>query len=104
MMKKINAIPAKQRVIFLPDTNPEKVGNIYIPTSAERETPRIGTLVRVGKGEKDVPMEYLVGQRVVVSKDSGIDIELNLLGTDGPKTYLVMNQMDIMMIIEEVEE
>ena len=101
-MNKIDAIPAKQRVIMLPDTNPEKVGRIFIPSSSEREAPKTGTLVRVGKGEMDRPMEYKPGQRVMVSKYSGIEIELNLIEADGPKTYLVMDQMDIMMVIEEV--
>jgi len=103
-MKKVNAIPAKQRVILLPDEPEKMMGKIIIPSSVEKDTPKIGTLVRVGKGEKDIPMEYRVGQRVMISKYSGIEIELNLIDTEGPKNYLVMNQMDIMMVIEEVEE
>ena len=102
-MKKVIPKPAKQRVIILPDIAPEKVGAIYIPPSAEKDAPRIGTVAFVGTGDVDIPMEYWVGQRVAYSKYSGVEIELDIKCMGGLKTYLVMNQLDIMMSLKEID-
>ena len=100
-MKRITISPAEQRVVVLPDKPEEKIGMVYIPKSVERETPRIGTIISTGTGSSDNPMMYYTGQKVIFSKYSGIEVELNL---DGElKNYLVMNQIDIMMIIREVD-
>lgn len=101
-MSIVKVKPAKQRVVILPDNQPDKVGSLYIPPSAQKDSPRMGTIVSTGIGTADIPMEYHVGERVMFSQYSGVEIELNL--GIGVKTYLVMNQLDIMMTIEEVKE
>ena len=64
---------------------------IIIPDSA-KEKPQQGTVVLVGAGKKDEPMELKVGDVVVYGKYSGT--ELNIDGQD----YLVMSQSDVLYI------
>lgn len=99
-MKRMVIEAAEQRVVILPEDQPNKMGSIYIPDSVEREKPRFGTIVSAGFGNIDTPMKYKVGDRVMFSQYSGVEVELNLDGTE--KKYLVMNQIDIMLKAWEV--
>ena len=103
-MEKVNVKPAEQRVMILPDPAQERTtkSGIIIPKSAEDKKPETGVVVRVGRGSKDDPMDYSVGQRVMYSQYSGLEIEVNLLD-HGEHVYKVMNQMDIMAVIESAE-
>jgi chaperonin GroES len=65
---------------------------IIIPDSA-KEKPQVGTVVLVGAGKTDEPMEVKVGDVVFYGKYSGT--ELNIDGTD----YLLMSQSDVMYIL-----
>lgn len=67
------------------------VSGIIIPDSAQ-EKPQVGTVVLVGAGKKDEPMELSVGDVVFYGKYSGT--ELNIDGTD----YLLMSQTDVLYI------
>jgi len=96
-MKKVSIVPAEQRVVILPEKADDKIGRIFIPATSEKEAPRIGKVISTGTGSIDIPMKYFIGQQVMFSKYSGLEVELNLDGED--KSYLVMNQMDIMMVI-----
>jgi len=64
---------------------------IIIPDSA-KEKPHAGTVVLVGAGKKDEPMEVNVGDTVFYGKYSGT--ELNIDGAD----YLLMSQTDVLYI------
>lgn len=64
---------------------------IIIPDSA-KEKPHAGTVVLVGAGKKDEPMEVKVGDTVFYGKYSGT--ELNIDGTD----FLLMSQTDVLYI------
>jgi chaperonin GroES len=64
---------------------------IIIPDSA-KEKPHAGTVVLVGAGRKDEPMEVKVGDTVFYGKYSGT--ELNIDGAD----YLLMSQTDVLYI------
>ncbi|MGD9555927.1 MAG: co-chaperone GroES [Mangrovibacterium sp.] len=64
---------------------------IIIPDSA-KEKPHAGTVVLVGAGKKDEPMEVKVGDTVFYGKYSGT--ELNIDGAD----YLLMSQTDVLYI------
>lgn len=99
-MEKFEFIPAEQRVLILPEENEKKIGNIFVPESAQQEKPRFGIITEAGTGNKDIPMKYLKGQRVVFSQYSGVEVELNLDGTN--KKYLIMNQMDVMGVIRKI--
>ncbi|MEN6456574.1 MAG: co-chaperone GroES [Prolixibacteraceae bacterium] len=64
---------------------------IIIPDSA-KEKPHAGTVVLVGAGKKDEPMEVKVGDTVFYGKYSGT--ELSIDGAD----FLLMSQTDVLYI------
>lgn len=64
---------------------------IIIPDSA-KEKPLAGTVVLVGAGKKDEPMEVNVGDTVFYGKYSGT--ELSIDGAD----FLLMSQTDVLYI------
>jgi chaperonin GroES len=64
---------------------------IIIPDSA-KEKPHAGTVVLVGAGKKDEPMEVKAGDTVFYGKYSGT--ELNIDGAD----FLLMSQTDVLYI------
>jgi chaperonin GroES len=102
-MKKLFIRPAEQRVVVLPDEKVEKTTGmgIILPSTVEDNAPEIATIIAVGTGEKDHPMLYHKGQRVIYSQYSGVEVNLDLIGAKGEKVYKVMNQLDIMAVIEE---
>lgn len=65
---------------------------IFIPDTA-KEKPQQGTVVAVGNGKKDEPMELKVGDTVLYGKYSGTEISV-----DG-KNYLMMRQSDVLAIM-----
>ncbi|HKI89824.1 MAG TPA: co-chaperone GroES [Draconibacterium sp.] len=80
------------KILVQPQEAEEKtVSGIIIPDSA-KEKPQVGTVVLVGEGKKDEPMEVNVGDVVFYGKYSGT--ELNIDGTD----YLLMSQTDVLYI------
>jgi len=103
-MKEFMITPAEQRVVVLPDETSETKTNsgIIIPRTVEDNMPEIATVVAVGNGSADNPMEFFPTQRVVYSQYSGVELKLNLQG-DGEHVYKVMNQMDIMAVVKEVD-
>ena len=98
-------MPAEQRVLVLPEKQDETRTNsgIIIPASVDTSKPETGRVVAVGKGSKDIPMEYKVGQTVFYSQYSGLELKFNL-GNVGEHTFKAMNQMDIIGVLEEVEK
>lgn len=80
------------KVLVKPKAAEEKtVSGIIIPDSA-KEKPQIGSVVLVGTGKKDEPMELKVGDVVFYGKYSGT--ELSIDGED----YLLMSQTDVLYI------
>ena len=85
--------PLSDRVLVLPNPAEEKTaGGLFIPDTA-KEKPQQGTVVAVGNGKKDEPMELKVGDVVLYGKYAGTEINV-----DG-KDYLMMRQSDIMAIM-----
>lgn len=92
-MAKNLGTPMKDRVLIEPALAEEKTaGGIIIPDTA-KEKPQKGTVVAVGKGKKDEPMTVKVGDNVLYGKYSGTEVVV-----DG-KTYLIMREDDIFMVI-----
>jgi chaperonin GroES len=65
---------------------------LYIPDSA-KEKPLQGTVVAVGNGKADEPMELKVGDTILYGKYAGT--EINFEGKD----YLIMRQSDVVAVI-----
>lgn len=80
------------KILVQPKAAEEKtVSGIIIPDSA-KEKSQIGTVLLVGSGKKDEPMELNVGDVVFYGRYSGT--ELNIDGED----YLLMAQSDVLYI------
>ena len=89
----MNIKPLADRVLVEPkEAETRTASGIYIPETA-KEKPQQGTVVAVGNGKKDEPMELKVGDVVIYGKYSGTEINV-----DG-KDYLMMRQSDIMAIM-----
>lgn len=89
----MNIRPLADRVLVEPkEAETRTASGIFIPDTA-KEKPQQGTVVAVGNGKKDEPMELKVGDVVLYGKYAG-----NEINVDG-KDYLMMRQSDIMAIM-----
>ena len=87
---KLNIKPLADRVLVEPmQAETKTASGIIIPDNA-KEKPQKGTVVAVGDGTADKPVQVKVGDVVLYGKYSGT--ELNIEGTD----YLVMKNTDIL--------
>ncbi len=86
--------PLANRVLIEPkEAQTKTVSGIYIPDSAQ-EKPQEGTVVAVGPGTKDEPMEVSVGDVVIYGKYAGTEVT-----SADNKKYLVVKQSDILAIL-----
>ena len=89
----MNIKPLADRVLVEPKAAETKTaGGLIIPDNA-KEKPQEGTVLAVGAGKKDEPMEVKVGDKVLYGKYAGT--EINAEG----KSYMIMRQSDILAII-----
>jgi chaperonin GroES len=87
--------PISGKILVKPQPAEQKTSSgLIIPDSAQ-EKPQRGTVVAIGKPKKDEEIEVKVGNVVLYGKYSGT--EINHEGED----YLIMNQSDILLVIEE---
>ena len=85
--------PLADRVLIDPKAAETKTASgIFIPDTV-KERPQEGTVVAVGPGKKDEPMEVKVGDKVIFGKYSGTEV------TVGDESYLMVKQSDILAII-----
>ncbi len=85
--------PLSDRVLVEPkEAETKTAAGIYIPDTA-KEKPQQGTVLAVGPGKKDEPMEVKTGDVVLYGKYAGT--EVNYEG----KTYLIVKQSDILAIL-----
>lgn len=85
--------PLADRVVVEPRPAETKTaGGLYIPDTA-KEKPQQGTVVAVGPGKKDEPMEVAVGDIVLYGKYAGTEVSVE------GKDYLVMKQSDILAVL-----
>ncbi|MFT7030455.1 MAG: co-chaperone GroES [Cyclobacteriaceae bacterium] len=88
-MSKVNFKPLADRVLVEPAAAEEKTASgIIIPDTA-KEKPQRGSIVAIGTGKKDEPINVKVGDQVLYGKYSGT--ELSIDGVD----YLIMKESDI---------
>lgn len=89
----LNIQPLSDRVLIEPIAAEQKTASgLFIPDTA-KEKPQQGTVVAVGKGNKDHDMTVKVGDTVLYGKYSGT--ELKLEGSE----YLMMREDDILAIV-----
>ena len=86
--------PLGDRVLIEPkEAETKTASGLYIPDSA-KEKPQQGTVIAVGSGKKDEPMELCVGDTVLYGKYAGTEITV-----DG-KDYLIMRQSDVVAVLK----
>lgn len=89
--------PLGDRVLIKPlDEQLDKVGSLYIPDTA-KEKPQEGEIVAVGSGKKEgdksIPLEVKVGDRVLYGKYSGTEVKHD------NQDYLIVRESDILAIV-----
>ena len=85
--------PLGTRVVIEPkEAETMTAGGLYIPDNAQ-EKPQQGTIVAVGPGSKDEPMEVKVGEVVLYGKYAGTEVTVDT------KKYLIVKQSDILAIL-----
>ena len=85
--------PLADRVLVEPKAAETKTaGGLIIPDNA-KEKPQEGTVLAVGPGKKDEPMEVKVGDKVLYGKYAGTEVSVE------GKDYLIMKQSDILAIL-----
>lgn len=90
----MNVKPLADRVLVEPkEAETKTASGLFIPDTA-KEKPQAGTVVAVGPGKKDEPMELKVGDKVLYGKYAGTE-----LNVDG-KIYIIMRQSDVMAVVE----
>ena len=102
-MSEVNIKPLADRAIVRPLTD-EEAGNvsasgIIIPDSAKKEKPEQGIVVAVGEGkwdedgEKRIPMEVKVGDKVVFSKYGYDEVKVD------DKDYFIVSESSILAVL-----
>ena len=87
--------PLADRVLVEVDVEESKTaGGILLPDTAQKKSQK-GTVIAIGSGKvldngERLPFEVAVGERVLFSKDSGVDIE------EGGKKFLLLSERDIL--------
>ena len=90
----MNIKPLADRVLSeAKEAETKTASGLYIPDSA-KEKPQQGTVIAVGSGKKDEPMELCVGDTVLYGKYAGTEITV-----DG-KDYLIMRQSDVVAVLK----
>ena len=90
----MNVKPLADGVLVEPkEAETKTASGLFIPDTA-KEKPQAGTVVAVGPGKKDEPMELKVGDKVLYGKYAGTE-----LNVDG-KIYIMMRQSDVMAVVE----
>ena len=85
--------PLADRVLIEPaEAETKTASGLYIPDTA-KEKPQRGTVIAVGSGKKDEPMELKEGDVVLYGKYAGTEINV-----DG-KDYLMMRQSDVLAVL-----
>lgn len=85
--------PLSDRVLVEPkEAETKTAAGIYIPDTA-KEKPQQGTVLAVGPGKKDEPMEVKTGDNVLYGKYAGTEV------TYEGKKYLIVKQSDILAIL-----
>ena len=95
----MNIRPLKNRIVVKPIEREEQTaGGIFLPDTA-KEKPMEGNVIAVGKGKVDEdgdlrPLDVRKGNRVLFSKYSGTEIEL-----EGDE-HLIIREDDVLAVLE----
>src|SRR5512136_2216593 len=95
----LNLKPLGDRLVVEPIEREEMTASgIYVPETA-KEKPQEGKVLAAGPGAKDeegkrLPMDVMVGDRVLYAKYAGTEVNLE------DKKVLILKEIDILAILE----
>ena len=103
-LSKQSFTPLGNKVLVLPEPKKEQTeGGIYIPETATKDEPLIGTVVEVGRGTVQVnekgdsyvviPLEVKVGDKVLYIPNDYMEIKKD------DKTCILMTENEILAIV-----
>jgi len=82
--------PLSDKILVEPkEAETKTASGLFIPDTA-KEKPQQGTVIAVGPGKKDEPMELAVGDVVIYGKYAGTEVSYE------DKKYLIMKQSDVL--------
>lgn len=103
-MAEVNIKPLADRAVVRPLTDEEagtvSASGIIIPDSAKKEKPEQGVVVAIGEGkwdedgEKRIPMEVKVGDKVVFSKYGYDEIKVD------DKEYFIVSEASLLAVLK----
>jgi chaperonin GroES len=103
-MSEVNIKPLSDRAVVRPLTDEEagtvSASGIIIPETAKKEKPEQGVVVAVGEGkwdedgEKRIPMDVKVGDKVVFSKYGYDEIKVD------DKEYFIVGEASILAVLK----
>jgi chaperonin GroES len=100
-MADFNLKPLEDRIVVKPGEEEETtVSGIVIPDTA-KEKPQEGTVVAVGPGrfvedgDKRIPLDVSVGDKVIYSKYGGTEVKV-----EGDE-YLILSARDVLAVISK---
>jgi chaperonin GroES len=92
---KVNFVPLADRIVIMPLEREQTTrGGIYLPDTV-KERPQEGEVIAVGPGRVSddgtrMPMELVVGDRVIYSRYAGAEYK------DGDDEYLILRDSDVL--------
>lgn len=102
-MSEVNIKPLADRVVVRPLTDEEagtvSASGIIIPETAKKEKPEQGVIIAVGAGkwdedgEKRLPLEVKVGDKVVFSKYGFDEVKMD------DKEYFIVSESNILAVL-----
>ena len=94
----MNIKPLADRVVIKMLEAEETTKSGIILAGTAKEKPQVAEVVAVGPGGvvdgKEVKMELIVGDKVIMSKYAGTEVKLE------DETYIIVKQSDILAIVE----
>ena len=95
---KMKLVPLADRVVLKQSTPEEKTKSGIILTSQTQEKPQQAEVIAVDPGGvvdgKEVTMQVKAGDKVIYSKYSGTEVELE------KEKYVIVKQSDILAVVE----
>ena len=86
-------VPLGDRVVIKAVLAEETTKSGIVLPGQAKEKPQQGTILAVGPGKKDEPMELKVGDVVLYGKYAGTEITVE------GKNYLIMKQSDVLAVL-----
>lgn len=92
LLEDMKARPTLDRIFIEQDSAEDKMGKFELADTA-KERPRQGTVIKIGPGKNGIPMETVIGDRVIYGEFAGVK------STIEGKEYVILNEGDVLVIL-----